>query len=154
MDDIVAELIGLDGDMSSIELIKAMLLALGDSLPKVATTSVTPKTEIVFRQLEKHRVIPVKGKDGQLVLVTPTDQRWFIPDRKSYVKAFEGKIHLLDFSQREQDRLENLMAKLQLTNRRISKNLMEETIMKGKDRAVLNADSTNFYRRKAQYLLA
>lgn len=151
VETIVAEIVQLDGNVDAVGDIKNMLLALGSQILQPADTT---KMQSALRQLEKHRVIPIKGKEGQSILVTLTDQRWFVADRKSYQKAFGGKVHLLDFSLRDQQKLEPLLSRFSISLRRISELVVEETVIKGKDKAVVDAAHTNKYRGKVHHLLA
>lgn len=146
-EDIATELVELDGDTSSIKQIKQLFMALSDGIKK------TPSS-YEFMHLTKQRIFPVQGKEGQTILTTATDARWFIPDRSSYKKTFGKVLHLFDFTLRELESLEPLLQKLGIVARKISRNVMEETVVKGRDSAILNAQYTEAYRTKAPYLLS
>lgn len=131
----MSELVELQDDSTSVEQVKQLLLAFSESIKK------TP-TRYDLTQLLKYRVFPVQGREGQKILKMSTDARWFIPDRPSYKKTFDIVVHLFDFSLRELEVLEPLLQRLVLMSKKISRNIMETSLVKGGESAVLNVQYT------------
>lgn len=76
--------------------------------------------------LQLSRIFPVKLLDGTVELLIPFGE-FCINDRPQYADALKGKVQLLDFTAEEVNRLKPLIEWANLTNRYLSKTVMEKT---------------------------
>ncbi|KAH0010046.1 hypothetical protein KCU78_g10474, partial [Aureobasidium melanogenum] len=145
IDHFIAELVILDNDVSSMERIKEMLLELS------IRVKLQPKSKL--NALDHRKIFPVLAVDGKLQLFTAGDWRWFIPDAPHLKKAFSGVLPLLDYDITSQERLEPLLHHMKVWDKRLSQNVIEQEVVEGLDKAILEQDSTDSFQEKVHYLL-
>lgn len=108
-----------------------------------------PEIKNYLKMAASGRLIPVRRNDGP-ELRHAHDQDWFIPDRPRLKTLFEGKIWTIDFNAEQIHKLEHVIEKLELSKRRLSKHVVEETIKAGDE--VLDEDLTVQIQAKAHYI--
>ncbi|KAI4721056.1 hypothetical protein E4T48_02728 [Aureobasidium sp. EXF-10727] len=143
--DFVNELITHDNVISSIALLKELLLELG--------SRINPRLQYDLKALDNRRIFPVINAQKQRVLMAGTDPQWFIPDGRNLTTSFSGVIPLLDFSLGEQKRLESLFEKMSIFGKHLSEKVTKHEVVEGKEQAMKDAVHTRKFQVKAHYLL-
>ncbi|KAK6007550.1 hypothetical protein QM012_004364 [Aureobasidium pullulans] len=143
--DFVNELIMHDSIISSIAVVKELLLEL--------SARINPLLAYDLEALDNCRIFPVISAQKQRVLMSGIDARWFIPDGRNLSTSFNGIIPLCDFSLGEQKRLEPLFDKMGIWGKHLSEKVTKQEVVEGKDQAVKDAVHTKKFQVKAHYLL-
>ncbi|RMZ01468.1 hypothetical protein D0862_06361 [Hortaea werneckii] len=111
---------------------------------------VVDEINVATERLRKNvNIFPVQGKDGLISFRSLNDKSWFIADRPRLKKLFEGKVDLLV----EDDKLKacsNLIGRMKLDTRKLSKCTCEETVREGEKK--LNQELTDHVRVRAKYV--
>jgi hypothetical protein len=143
--DFINELIAHDNVISSITLIKELLLEL--------SSRINPRLTYDFKALDNCKIFPVTNTQKQQALVAGNDPNWFIPDGRNLNVSFDGIISLLNFTLGDQKRLEPLLDKMSIWGKHLSEKVTKQEVVEGKDQATKDAVHTRKFQAKAHYLL-
>jgi hypothetical protein len=143
--DFINELITHDNVISSIVMIKELLLEL--------SSRVNLRQTYDFKALENCRIFPVTNAQERQALVTGNDPSWFIPDGRNLNVSFDGIIPLLSFTLGDQKRLEPLLDRMGIWGKCLSEKVTKQEVVEGKDQATKDAAHTRKFQAKAHYLL-
>ncbi|KAI6881515.1 hypothetical protein KC318_g16387, partial [Hortaea werneckii] len=142
--DIIDEMQHLDTTAEATSKAIQLLVALEKQM------HVVDEINIATERLSKGvNIFPVQGKIGLISRRSLNDKSWFIADTPRLKRLFERKVDLLV----EDDKLKacsNLMGRLKLDTRKLSKCIKEEMVLKGEKK--LNQELTDYVRIRAKYV--
>ncbi|KAI7162876.1 hypothetical protein KC349_g1754 [Hortaea werneckii] len=142
--DIIDEMEGLDTTSEATSKAIQLLVTLEKQM------HVVDEIKVANERLSKGvSIFPVQGKDGLISRRSLNDKSWFIADKSRLKKLFEGKVDLLV----EDDKLKecsNLMGRLKLDTRKLSKCVCEQMVLKGEQK--VNQEFTDYVRVRAKYV--
>ncbi|KAI7661505.1 hypothetical protein KC319_g8392 [Hortaea werneckii] len=142
--DILDEMEQLDATAESTSEAVQLLVALEKQM------HVLNEINVATERLSKGvNIFPVQGRDGLISRRTLNDKSWFIADTPRLKRLFDHKADLLI----EDDKLKacsNLMGRLKLDTRKLSKCVCEKTVLKGEKK--LNQELTDYVRVRAKYV--
>ena len=95
-------------------------------------------------------IFPVQGKDDLISLRSLNDNSWFVADNPRLKKLFKDKVDLLALEDDKLRKCPNLMGRLELDTRALSKCIKEEMVLKGEKK--LNQELTDYVRIRAKYV--
>ena len=144
--NIVDELVGYSGQASRMADIKGLLQALNARLSQDID-------HLSIDRLRGAKVFPVQLSTKETRLENCRSAIWCIADRDSLRTCFQGKLYLLDFlviDVKEDGKLEPLLKRLNLVDRRLSGRVKESTLKSG---AIgLDDELTDILKSKAKYI--
>jgi hypothetical protein len=143
--DFINELIAHDNVISSITLIKELLLEL--------SSRINPRLTYDFKALDNCKIFPITNTQKRQALVAGNDPSWFIPDGRNLNVSFDGIISLLNSTLGDQKRLEPLLDKMSIWGKHLSEKVTKQEVVEGKDQAKKDAVHTRKFQAKAHYLL-
>ncbi|KAI9692668.1 MAG: hypothetical protein M1820_009462 [Bogoriella megaspora] len=120
----VNELKKYDRQASKVADIKGLLEAINTRIKNGKDSS-------AVSLLEKNNIFPVRMAGVDIQLTSISASNWCIADTRRLRDCFKNKILLLDFSVREVAKLEPLLKRLSLLDRRLSSKVKEETRIRG-----------------------
>ncbi|KAI7102807.1 hypothetical protein KC340_g3670 [Hortaea werneckii] len=142
--DIIDEMQHLDTTAEATSKAIQLLVALEKQM------HVVDEINIATERLSKGvNIFPVQGKDGLISRRSLNDKSWFIADTPRLKRLFECKVDLLV----EDDKLQacsNLMGRLKLDARKLSKCVCEKMVLQGEQK--LNQELTDYVRVRAKYV--
>ncbi|RMY05763.1 hypothetical protein D0868_06234 [Hortaea werneckii] len=142
--DIIDEMQLLDTAAEATSKAIQLLVALEKQMHVVAEINVATE-----RMSKGVNIFPVQGKDGLISRRSLNDKSWFIADTPRLKRLFECKVDFLV----EDDKLQacsNLMGRLKLDTRKLSKCVCEKMVLKGEKK--LNQELTDYVRVRAKYV--
>ncbi|GAB1739090.1 hypothetical protein NU219Hw_g3847t1 [Hortaea werneckii] len=143
--DIIDEMEHLDATTEATSKAVQLLMALEKQM------HVAGEIKVAKERLRKNvNVFPVQGKDNLISRRSLNDNSWFIADNPRLKKLFEDKVDLLALEDDELRKCPNLMGRLELDTRALSKCIKEEMVLKGQKK--LNQELTNYVRIRAKYV--
>lgn len=142
VEDVVFELICIDGQEQQCDKMRDLLLLLPNYLKRRPQESVKRLWPVGMK------VFPVRAPLGRLRSFS--DKDWFINDRQRIGTLFEGHIAILDFSHQELERLSVFLEALGLSDRKLSARIREESSANG--HSTPRPDLTENLRTKAHHI--
>ncbi|KAI7650502.1 hypothetical protein KC318_g16382, partial [Hortaea werneckii] len=143
--DILDEMEHLDATTEATSKAVQLLMALEKQM------HVAGEIKVAKERLRKNvNIFPVQGKDDSISRRSLNDNSWFIADNPRLKKLFKDKVDLLALEDDKLRKCPNLMGRLELDTRALSKCIKEEMVLKGEKK--LNQELTNYVRVRAKYV--
>ncbi|KAL9088067.1 MAG: hypothetical protein Q9165_006408 [Trypethelium subeluteriae] len=144
--DLVDQLVKYSGQIPQLENIKSLLDVLNTRLVHGFDHESIDRLKIAA-------VLPIRQSQTEVKLCTIAADGWFIADREGLKSCFAGKIGLLDFEVkvlREGGRMEFLLKRLKLLERRLSVRVTEITSTAGS--VVLEEELMDMFHSRARFI--
>ncbi|RMZ14609.1 hypothetical protein D0860_02069 [Hortaea werneckii] len=143
--DVIDEMERLDATAEATSKAVKLLMALDKQM------HVVDEIKVAKERLHKNsNIFLVQGKDGLTSRRSLNDRSWFIADRPSLKERFKDKVDLLALEVDKVKECTNLMQRLELDTRALSKCAREKMVLKGEKK--LNQELTDYVRVRAKYV--
>ncbi|KAK3642797.1 hypothetical protein LTR56_010623 [Elasticomyces elasticus] len=148
--DVVDRLLECSGQINHLPEIKSLLVCVSRLLTPTKGKVKVNQTVIDRLILSQVNFLPVRTRSSEYELRSISDRSWFFADSSRLLEGFGGKVPLLDFDMVNSAALVPLIEALGLTERKLSKHIVEETEATGEQ--TLEPDLTDNLKAKAKFI--